>query len=242
LLVSVAHYAALAVAHQRALDDLRRHSELAQRLFTSRFPPRVRENLLREAANGSLLLGTRQSHITVLTSDIRGFTQLTAQLGAQRARDLLDEYFPPLIEAVHAHQGTVERLVGDGVFAVFGSPEPDDQQQEHAVRAALAMQAATATIMKARAARKTGTCEIGIGIDCGEALHGFIGNAERLDYHVVGQPVNLASRYCSAAGKGEILISEQVHARVFNKFKFERIEISTKEKETLCAYRIKAEN
>ena len=93
-----------------------------------------------------------------------------------------------------------------------------------------------------RAARKAGTCEIGIGIDCGEALHGFIGNADRLEYDVVGQPANLASRYCASAGKSEILISPEVHARVFNKFKSERVEISTKEKETLCAYRIKGEN
>ena len=241
LLVSVAHYAALAVAHQRALDDLRRHTELTHRLFTSRFAPQVRENLLRAAATGSLPVGTRQSHITILISDVRGFTQLTAQMGAQRAGDLMNEYFPPLIDAVHAHHGTIERLAGDGIFAVFGSPEPDDQQHEHAVRAALAMQAATAIIMKGRAARKAETCEIGIGIDCGDALHGFVGNADRLEYHVVGQPANLASRYCASAGKSEILISPEVHARVFNKFKFERVEITTKEKGTLCAYRIKGE-
>ena len=101
------------------------------------------------------------------------------------------------------------------------------------------MQAASAAIMKSRLARKAETCEIGIGIDCGEALHGFIGNAERLEYTVIGEPANLASRYCNAAGKSEILLSPEVHAHVFNQFLSERIEIATKHEGTMVAYRIK---
>jgi adenylate cyclase len=240
LLVPVAQYAAMAVAHQRVLDDLRRHAELTNRLFSSRFPPHVRKNLVRAAADCSLSIGTRQSQVTVLYADIRGFAELTAQLGPQRMGDLLNEYFPPLIKAVHEHRGTIERFVGDGIFAVFGTPEPDPKQQEHAVRAALEMQAASASIMEARAARQAAACEIGIGIHCGEALHGFIGNAERLEYAVVGDPPNLAARYCSGAGKGEILISPQVHAHVFNKVKSERIQITIKHGGTLDAFRIKS--
>jgi adenylate cyclase len=239
LLMGLAHYGAMAVTHQRALDDLVRQSDLTDRLFSSRFAPHLRKNLARAAATGSLPIGTRQSHITVLISDIRGFTQLTAQLGAQRTGDLLNEYFPSLSDAIFAHNGTIERFVGDAIFAVFGSPQPDNQQHESAVRAALAMQAASAAIMKSRLARKAETCEIGIGIDCGEALHGFIGNAERLEYTVIGEPANLASRYCNAAGKGEILLSPEVHAHVFSQFTSERIEILTKHQGTKVAYRIK---
>ena len=84
LLMAVARYAAMAVAHRCALDGLRRYSELADRLFCFRFPPSVRETLLRSAVAGSLPLGTQQSHITVLVSDIRGFMELTSQIGAQR--------------------------------------------------------------------------------------------------------------------------------------------------------------
>lgn len=240
LLIAVAHYAAMAVAHQRALDSLRQHSELTNRLFSSRFPLRVRESLVRDAVEGRLPIGTLRSHVTVLTSDIRGFTQLAAQLGPQRTTDLLNEYFPPLIEAIHAHDGTIERFVGDAIFAVFGSPCEDLQQQEHAVRAALAMQTVSAALMRSRAARQARTCGVGIGIHCGEALHGFIGNADRLEYAVVGEPANLASRYCSAAGEGEILISDDVHGHVFNKFQAERVEIPTKHEGMLVAFRIKA--
>jgi len=239
LLVVAAHYAAMAVAHQTALDDVRRHSELTQRLFTSRFAPQVRESLARAIAKDCLPVGARQSHITVLMSDIRGFTQLGAEIGAQRMSDLLNEYFPRLIESIHTHGGTIGRLIGDSIFAVFGSPEPDNQQHEQAVRAALAMQADSAAVMKSRAARKAATCEIGIGIHAGMALHGFIGNADWLEYAVVGDAANIASRYCNAAGKGETLISPEVHARIFNKIRCERIEISTKDGQKLAAFRLK---
>ncbi|HXB60970.1 MAG TPA: adenylate/guanylate cyclase domain-containing protein [Candidatus Acidoferrales bacterium] len=239
LLMAVAHYGAMAVAHQRALDDLTRHADLTNRLFSSRFAPHLRQKLVNEAANGSLSIGTRQSQITILMADIRGFTKLTALLGARRTGDLLNEYFPLLFDTILAHDGTVEQVVGDAIFAVFGSPEPDNRQQEKAVRAALAMQAASASAMKSRLERKMEICEIGIGIHCGNALHGFIGNAERLEYTVIGEPANLASRYCSAAGKGEILISPEIHAHVFNKFALERTEIPTKHEGTIVAYRIK---
>ncbi len=239
LLMAVAHYGAMAVAHQRALDDLTRHADLTNRLFSSRFAPRVRLKLMNEAASGGLSIGTRQSQITVLMADIRGFTQLTARLGARRTGDLLNEYFPLLFDTILAHGGTVEQVVGDAIFAVFGSPEPDNRQHENAVRAALAMQTASAGVMKSRLERKMEICEIGIGIHCGEALHGFIGNAERLEYTVIGDAANLASRYCNGAGKGEILISPEVHAHVFNKFTLERKEIPTKHEGTIVAYRIK---
>ena len=239
LLMAVAHYGAMAVTHQRALDDLTRHADLTNRLFSSRFAPHLRRKLVNEAATGALSIGTRQSQITILMADIRGFTALTAQLGARRTGDLLNEYFPLLFDTILAHSGTVEQVVGDAIFAVFGSPEPDNRQQENAVRAALAMQAASAAAMKSRLERKMEICEIGIGIHCGEALHGFIGNAERLEYTVIGEPANLASRYCSAAGKGEILTSPEVHAHVFNKFSLERTEIPTKHEGTIVAYRVK---
>jgi adenylate cyclase len=239
LLMAVAHYGAMAVAHQRAVDDMTRHADLTNRLFSSRFAPHLRRKLVNEAATGALSIGTRQSQITILMADIRGFTKLTAQLGARRTGDLLNEYFPLLFDTILAHNGTVEQVVGDAIFAVFGSPEPDTRQQEKAVRAALAMQAASAATMKSRLERKMETCEIGIGIHCGEALHGFIGNAERLEYTVIGEPANLASRYCSAAGKGEILISPEIHAHVFNKFVLERTEVPTKHEGMIVAYRIK---
>ena len=239
LLLAVAHYAAMAVAHQRALNDLTRHSVLMSRLFSSRFPPDVRERLTAAAMSGSMPMGMRQSHVTVLIADIRGFTQTTARLGGPRMGDLLNEYFTILIEAIQANGGTIERFAGDAIFAVFGSPEDDPGQHEHAVCAAIEMQAAVEAANKSRLKRHAEICEAGIGIDCGEVLHGFIGNAERLEYTVIGDAANLAARYSNGAAKGEILISQDFHARVFNKVRSERIEIQTKHEGVVPAFRVK---
>lgn len=238
LLQAAAHHAAMGVAHHYAREDLTRHAEFTNRFFSSRFPPSVRQKLMTEASTGTLPIGTRRSQVTILISDIRGFTQLTSRLGAQHMSDLLNECFPPLIEAIFSQGGTVERFVGDAIFAVFGSPEPDDNQHEHAVRAALEMREAIKTLGMARAARGMETCSLGIGIDCGEALHGFIGNASRMEYAVIGDVANRASRYCAGAEEGQILISPEVHQWVWNLVSAEQTTIQTKHEGEFTAYRI----
>ncbi|MBV9489339.1 MAG: FHA domain-containing protein [Verrucomicrobia bacterium] len=219
LLAVLAHYAGMAIAQHTAREALAKQTEFTNRLFSSRFPPSVREGLRRQAADDNLPIGTRRSLVTVLNADIRRFTQLSQELGPLRIGDLLNEYFPRLIEAIFAYGGTVERFAGDGIFAVFGAPEPDDRQQEHAIRAALDMQRTVRELNEARDKQKAPISKIGlgigIGIDCGEVLNGFIGNAERLEFAIVGDAANYASRYCSGAAAGEILISRNVHARVW---------------------------
>lgn len=241
LLQGAAHHAAMAVAHHYTREDLRRHAEFTNRFFSSRFPPSVRDKLMNEASTGTLPIGTRRSPVTILISDIRGFSQLTSRLGAQRMSDLLNECFPPLIEAIFSYGGTIERFVGDAIFAVFGSPEPDDNQREHAVRAALQMQQTIKELAETRAARDVETCTLGIGIDCGEALHGFIGNAERMEYAVIGDVANRAARFCAGAVEGEVLISPEVHQWVWNLITAEQTTIETKHEGNFTAYRIKGQ-
>ncbi|HEY0545132.1 MAG TPA: adenylate/guanylate cyclase domain-containing protein [Pyrinomonadaceae bacterium] len=242
LLQAVAHHAAMAVAHHYAREDLRRHADFTNRFFSSRFPPTVREKLMNQASSDALPIGTRRSEVTILISDIRGFTQLTSRIGAHRMSDLLNECFPPLIEAIFAHGGTIERFVGDAIFAIFGSPEQDDNQHEHAVRAALQMQEAITALNESREAREAETCLLGIGIDCGEALHGFIGNAERMEYAVIGDVANRASRYCAGAREGEVLISPDMHQWVWNLITAEQTTIETKHEGNFTAYRIKSKD
>lgn len=236
LLLAMAHYAAMAVAHHYSRADLQSYAEFTHRLFCSRFPPRVREHLLQAVRRDALPLGTRRSEVTVLSSDIRGFTGLTKRLGAQQVSDLLNEYFPALIDVIFRHGGTVERFVGDAIFAVFGSPQPDPSQHEHAVRAALGMQAVTSELAAGRSARGLEVVDIGIGIHSGEVLHGFIGSAGRLEFAVVGDAANLANRYCSAAGPGQVLISPAVFERVWNLFATRKVEIEAKHEGALPAY------
>ncbi len=242
----ISQYSAMAIAQHRSRLALTRQIEFTNRLFSSRFPPSVREDLMRQAADDSLPVGTRKSLVTILNSDIRQFTKLSEELGPRRMGDLLNEYFPPLIEAIFAYGGTVERFVGDGIFAVFGSPWLDDGQQENAVRAALEMQRAVREVNGIRERRRGQASKIGIGIgigiDCGEVLNGFIGNAERLEFAVVGDAANYASRYCAGAKAGEVLVGQNVHSRVWKLVDSEPREIVAKHQLNLTGYLVKGLN
>src|SRR5262249_54963334 len=129
--------------------------------------------------------------------------------------------------------------VGDSILAVFGSPDPDPRQHEKAVRASLAMQAAMKQTSATRALRHDPTCEVGIGVHCGEVVHGFIGSSERLEFTVLGDAGNRAARYCGAAGSSEILISPEVHQRVWKFVQADPVSIKTKHESEWPAFRLK---
>ena len=239
LLLAVAHYAAMAVAQQQLHQDLRQNSAILARLLTN-FSPKIRESLLEKARHGKLRLGGEKSEVTILCSDIRGFTRISADMDAEDIVEMLNHYFSSLIESIFRYDGTIDKFVGDAILAVFGSPEPDPQQHEKAVRTAMAMQDAMAQLNEARKARGQVTCEIGIGVHCGEVLHGFIGSHERMEFTVIGDPVNRAARYCDGAQGGEVLISPEIHQRVWKMIHAEARPIQTKHEGDLAAFRIKA--
>ena len=239
LLVAIAHFAAMSVANHQLQDDLRSNARLLERLLAN-FSPKIRETLLQKARHGKLRPGGEKSEVTVLFSDIRGFTATSAEMDASDVVDLLNDYFPALTEIIFKFDGTIDKFVGDAILAVFGSPEADAHQHEKAVRAALAMQAAMKQVNARRAARGDVVCEIGIGVHCGEVLHGFIGSTERLEFTVIGDAVNRTSRYCDGARGGEVLISPEVYQRVFKLVQAEKTQIATKHEGELTAYRIRA--
>jgi adenylate cyclase len=177
--------------------------------------------------------------VTVLFCDICDFTKRAAQMDAQDVVEMLNEYFQPMLGAIFLQDGTLDKFVGDAVLAVFGSPEPDHQQHQKAVAAALTLQQTVQATSQARAARGETTCQVRIGLHCGEVFHGFLGTVDRLEFTVIGDAVNRACRYCSAAGQGEILISPAVFERVFSSIRAETTTIQTKEGE-LTAFRVKA--
>ena len=171
-------------------------------------------------------------------SDIRGFTATSAAMDAGDVVDMLNSYFSALVSAIFRQDGTVDKFVGDAILAVFGSPEPDVRQHVNAVQAAIAMQAAIEHINELRRANNQVVCEIGVGIHCGEVLHGFIGSEERMEFTVIGDAVNRTSRFCDAAGPGQVLISPEMYQRVFKLVSATRITIKTKHGDELTAYRV----
>src|SRR5260370_36503609 len=185
--------------------EVRRSAALLNRLLTN-FSPKIRDALLSRAAHGRVRLGGERSEVVLLASDIRGFTLLTSGMDTDDVMDLLNDYMSALVEAIFKHDGTVDKITGDGVLAVFGSPEPDSLRHEKAVRAALAMQSAMTEVSDNRRRRGQRICTIGIGVHCGEVLHGFIGSNDRMELTIIGEAANWTARHCEGAAGGEIPI------------------------------------
>ncbi|MBI4408998.1 MAG: adenylate/guanylate cyclase domain-containing protein [Gemmatimonadetes bacterium] len=172
--------------------------------------PDVAEELLREEVR----LGGESREVTTLFVDIRGFTSLTQGMESQDVVTLLNEYAARTGAAVEAEGGVVDKYVGDGIMALFGAPIARGDEALRAVRAALGIRAALADLNAERSARGEPTIRAGIGISTGIVVAGNMGSAHRLNYTVVGTPVNLAARLCDAAAPSEILLSEETYARV----------------------------
>jgi adenylate cyclase len=238
LLLAVARYAAMAVANRQLQEDSQQNAALLARLLTN-FSPKVRDNLLKRAKNGKLRLGGEKSEVTILYSDIRGFTRMSAGMDAEDVVEMLNHYFGALVNSVFRYNGTIDKFVGDAILAVFGSPEPDPTQHENAIRSALEMQAAMERLNEERRAVGLVTWNVGIGINCGEVLHGFIGSAERMEFTVIGDVVNKTERLCEGAQPGEILIGPELHQRVWQAIVAEIASIPTKHEGNLSAYRLK---
>jgi adenylate cyclase len=238
LLMAVAHHLAMAAVQNRLQEDLSRNNALLSRLLTN-FSPKIREKLLARASRGRLRLGGENSDVVIVMSDIRGFSMLTADMESDDIVDLLNEYFSAQVDEVFRFDGTVDKFIGDSILAVFGTPEPDPMMYEKAVRAAFAMQEAVANVSAHRQARHQVTCKIGVGMHCGRVLHGFIGSDDRMEYTIIGSPVNHTSRYTAAAAGGEILISPEVWQRAYRFIESELTTIQTKHEGEFRAFRVK---
>ena len=235
LMLAVAQFAAMALANHQLQERLRRESE-AKSTLLRQFSPKVAERLMGQ--HGRPRLAAQRGEVTILCSDIRGFTRLTQGMEPDAVVDMLNAYLAQLTPVIFKYDGTVDKYAGDSILAVFGSPEPDPKHAEKAVQAAVEMQGAMETLNAARNGQGQVTFGIGIGVHCGEVVHGFIGSTDRRDFTVIGDAVNRASRYCDGAKAGEVLISPAVHSRVWKVVRAEPTTILTKHEGALPAFRV----
>lgn len=238
LFLGLAQHASMAVANLRMQDELKHKAATLERLLKN-FSPKIREELVRRAQQGRLHLGGQRSEVTILFSDIRHFTRITREMDTDDVVEMLNECFSACVESLIKFDGTVDKFIGDAILAVFGSPEHDPEQHIKAVRAALEMQTAVAELNRRRKLLDKPPCEIGIGIHCGEVLHGFIGSSERIEFTVIGDPVNFASRYCDNAEAGQILVSRDLYEHIFHEVEAQQILVKAKHEGMLSAYAIK---
>ncbi len=179
------------------------------------FSPAVRDEIS-DASDAFLEPGGEERVITVLFCDIRNFTRMSAAMSPQEVMSFLSEYHSRMVDAVFAHGGTLDKFIGDAVMATFGTPRPVPDDAERAVRAGIAMRQALDEFNRERAAKGIAEVHHGVGIHSGRAVVGNVGTRERLEYTVIGDTVNVASRIaavCKTTGE-DLLISETVRARL----------------------------
>lgn len=161
-------------------------------------------------------LGGARRDMSVLFSDIRGFTSVTEKGQPEELVAQLNEYFSRMVEIVFRHNGTVDKFVGDMVMALFGAPLDDPQHAEHAVAAAVDMVRELGELNAKWAAEGRVPLDIGLGVNSGEMIAGNIGSSSIMSYTVIGDNVNLGSRLESANKdyKTRIIISDATRARL----------------------------
>jgi adenylate cyclase len=126
-----------------------------------------------------------------------------------------------MVEIVFRYEGTLDKFIGDEMMVLFGSPVAHPDDPIRAAKAALEMQRALGAINERHASQSIPPFEIGIGINTGEVVAGYIGSSQALEYTVIGDPVNTGSRLCALAKPGEVLLSEGTAAKLGNKFELE---------------------
>jgi adenylate cyclase len=139
-------------------------------------------------------LGGKRREMSVLFSDIRGFTTVTEKGDAEALVAQLNEYFSTMVEIVFRHEGTVDKFVGDMVMALFGAPVDDPHHAEHAVATAVDMVSALGELNSKWAAHGLPQLDIGVGINSGDMIAGNIGSSSIMSYTVIGDNVNLGAR------------------------------------------------
>jgi PAS domain S-box-containing protein len=155
-----------------------------------------------------LQIGGEKRKVTMLMSDLRGFTSMSERLPPARVVAMLNRYLTSMVDVIKKYQGTIDEFIGDAIFVLFGAPTWQEDDAERAVACAVAMQLAMGAVNEQNKQEDLPELEMGIGIHTGQVVLGNIGSAERMKYGVVGSHVNLTSRIQSYTTGGQILISE----------------------------------
>jgi adenylate cyclase len=202
-------------------------SEKRMKSTMSRYmDPGIAEQLMGDGG-GEDFLGGKSSEITVLFSDIRSFTTITEKLGAQGTVQMLNDYFTIMVDCITREGGMLDKFIGDAIMAGFGIPVSHEDNEDRAVRAAIAMIVELWEWNVERVARGEAPIDHGVGLNTGMVVSGNIGSPKRMDYTMIGDGVNLAARLESACKQysARLLISEFTKAKLKGTYKLRDIDL-----------------
>ena len=208
-LVAFSGIGGVAIENSKFAERIRKEA-LVRSNFERYFAPSLAARIA--SSPDAVRLGGDKRAIAILFSDIRGFTALSESMNPDDMATLLSEYFTEMVDCVFRHGGTLDKFVGDRVMAQWGAPIAGDDDADRAVTAAMDMMRGLDELNKKWRVAGKPTLQIGIGLNYGEAFAGNIGSEKRLEFTVIGDAVNTASRLCDAAEGGEILLTEEMRA------------------------------
>ena len=187
----------------------------------------VAPEVVKEMIEGKMhiqLKGERRK-ISTVTADIRGFTAVSEQTAPEIVVTLLNQFYTKMSDIIYGHSGIVDKFIGDAVLAVFGVSSPREDDAVHAVRSAEAMLSEFSLLIKQddEFQKHFSKLGVGIGITTGDVILGSFGSGKRLDYTVIGRPVNLSARLSSLARAQEVLVDEATFLQTQNSFTYKQL-------------------
>lgn len=198
----------LTYAFNEMIEGLRQR-DFIRSTFGRYVSPEVAQELL--ASPEAQRLGGEKREVTILMSDLRGYTRFAERGEAADVMAVLNDVLAQMTDVIIAHGGTINEFIGDAIFAIFGAPLAHPDHAERAAAAAIAMQCAMANVNEAHTKRGLPRFEMGIGINTGEAVVGNIGSEQRAKYAVVGAAVNLAARVEGCTVGGQIFLGPRTY-------------------------------
>ena len=183
-------------------------TDLLKKMFGRYLSIEVMNSLIEDPA--SLELGGERRRVTIMMTDLRGFTALSERLEPEQVVQLLNSYFEIMVEEVLKYNGTINEIIGDALLVIFGAPQEMRDRAQHAIACAIEMQNAMARVNQENLANGLPELEMGIGLNEADVVVGNIGSSKRSKYAVVGSGVNMTSRIESYTVGGQILISDSV--------------------------------
>ena len=199
--------------------------EKIRHVFSKFVPKEIIDDLIEKQSDEALLVGEKRN-IVVLFSDIRSFTTISENNSAEAVVSFLNDHFSVMVDIIRKHGGSIDKFIGDAIFAIFGAPVSYEDNALRAARAAVEMTTAMAQVNTAGLVLPETGYAIGIGLHEGEAIVGNIGSSDKFDYTAIGDTVNIASRLegLTKHYHQEILVSEDIAHKLDGEFSIREVD------------------